>query len=97
MDFISENKIEAMNKSSFTDAPGTLMRDLLAAVARGEQNGETDRNDNNDLSIMRISELRQKAQLKRFNVDGSWETLIAALRATSGLDRPARRQRTSYC
>ena len=80
MDFISENKIEAMNKSSFTDAPGTLMRDLLAAVARGEQNGETDRNDNNDLSIMRISELRQKAHLKRLNVDGSREMLIASLK-----------------
>ena len=97
MDFIAENKIEAMNTLSFTDVPGTLIRDLLAAVARGEQNGNTDRNGNNDPSMMRISELRQKAHLKRLNVDGSIETLIAALRETCGPDRPTRRQRTSYC
>ncbi len=86
-----------MNTLSFTDVPGTLIRDLLAAVARGEQNGNTARNGNNDPSMMRISELRQKAHLKRLNVDGSIETLIAALRETCGPDRPTRRQRTSYC
>ena len=80
MDFIAVNKIEAMNTLSFTDVPGTLIRDLLAAVARGEQNGETNKNGNNDLSMMRISELRQKAHLKRLNVDGSRETLIASLK-----------------
>jgi hypothetical protein len=48
-------------------------------VARGEQNGETDMNGNNDPSMMRISELRQKAHLKRLNVDGSREMLIESL------------------
>ena len=80
MDFIAENKFEAMKKLSFKDAPGTLMGDLLIAVVRGEQNGETDKNGNNDPSMMRISELRQKAHLKRLNVDGSRETLIASLK-----------------
>ncbi len=79
MDFIAENKFEAMTKLSFKDAPGTLMRDLLIAVARGEQNGETDMNGNNDPSMMRISDLRRKAHLKRLNVDGSREMLIESL------------------
>ena len=80
MDFIAVNKIEAINRLSFTDAPGTLMRDLLTAVARGEQNDEFDGNSNNDLFMMRTSELRQKAHLKRLNVDGSREMLIEALK-----------------
>jgi hypothetical protein len=36
-------------------------------------------NGNNDPSMMRISELRQKAHLKRLNVDGSREMLIESL------------------
>ena len=79
MDFIAENKFEAMKKLSFKDAPGTLMRDLLIAVARGEQNGETYKNGNNDPSMMRISDLLRNAHLKRLNVDGSREMLIESL------------------
>ena len=79
MDFIAENKFEAMKKLSFKDAPGTLMGDLLIAVVRGEQNGETDKNGNNDPSMMRISDLRRNAHLKRLNVDGSREMLIESL------------------
>jgi hypothetical protein len=55
------------------------MRDLLIAVARGEQNGETYKNGNNDPSMMRISDLRRNAHLKRLNVDGSREMLIESL------------------
>jgi hypothetical protein len=70
MDFILENKAEVLKKLTFVDAPGNLMSDLLAAVARGE-----------GAEGVRISELRQKAHEKGLEVDGSREMLIAALEA----------------
>ena len=38
MDYIVENKVEAIEKLSFANAPGTLVRDVLVATARGETN-----------------------------------------------------------
>ena len=81
MDFIAENKIEAMNKLSFTDVPGTLMRDLLATWAREDiKQSTTVGNHENELTTMHISELCQKAHLRRLNVDGSREMLITSLK-----------------
>ena len=81
LDFIAENKIEAMNKLSFTDVPGTLMRDLLATWAREDiKQSTTVGNHENELTTMRISELCQKAHLRRLNVDGSREMLITSLK-----------------
>jgi hypothetical protein len=66
-----------MNKLSFTDAPGTLMRDLLATWAREDiKKSTTDGNHEHELTMMRISELRQEAHLQGLNVDGSREMLI---------------------
>jgi CMP-N-acetylneuraminic acid synthetase len=68
MDYILENKAEVLEKMvSFDDVPRNLMRDLLAAVARGErEEGRTDGDNNVELQFnaMRISELRQKAHEK---------------------------------
>ena len=51
--------------------------DVLAAFGRGETIGGTD--GGNELSVMRISELRWKAHESGLDVDGSREMLIAAL------------------
>ena len=43
MDFMTENRDEVLEKMSYTDVPGTLVRDVLAATARGEvRNSGTD-------------------------------------------------------
>ena len=83
MDYVLENKAEVLEKISFDDAPGNLMRDLLAAVVRGErEEGEADGdNSKHQFTTMGISELRQKAHDKGLEVDGSREMLLAALKA----------------
>ena len=43
------------------------------------------------LASMRISELRTKAHGKGVDVDGSWETLIAALKSAYGAELEAAR------
>lgn len=78
MDFIAKNKVEVIDKICFDDmVPGTFIRDVLVATARGEQN----RHGDDQFTTMRVSELRQKAHEKGLNVDGSREMLIAALKA----------------
>jgi hypothetical protein len=83
MDYIVEKKGEVIEKLSFANAPGTLMRDLLAAVSRGERNvgGNDGDGGESQYNAMRISELRKRAHEKGLNVDGSREMLIAALRS----------------
>ena len=77
MDYMVDNKGEVRKKISFNDAPGALIIDVLAAFGRGETIGGTD--GGNELSVMRISELRWKAHESGLDVDGSREMLIAAL------------------
>jgi hypothetical protein len=81
MDFIAKNKVEVIDKICFDDmVPGTFIRDVLVATARGEhyQHGD-DQFD--QFTTMRVTELRQKAHEKGLNVDGSREMLIAALKS----------------
>ena len=86
MDFIVENKVEVLEKVSLNDAPGGLLADVLAAVARGEniRNGIAVASANasgvDQYITMRVSELRSKADAKGLDVDGSREMLIAALK-----------------
>ena len=82
MDYIVENKADVIKKISFTDAPGTLMNDMLTAVVRSEteKSANPAGNDENDLLLMRVSELRKKAHKRGLDVDGSREMLIAALK-----------------
>jgi len=84
MDYIVKNKTEVMDKISFDEMiPGNLMRDLMAAYARGErEEGGADGDNNTQFTTMRISELRQKAHEKGIDVDGSREMLISALKGT---------------
>jgi len=80
MDFIVENKVNILQKVSFKDVPGTMISDVLAAMARGEKKPGNDKgSDEDQLSIMRISDLRERVHQKGLDVDGSRETLIAAL------------------
>ncbi|KAL3811074.1 hypothetical protein ACHAXA_009022 [Cyclostephanos tholiformis] len=79
MDFITRNKVEAMEKITFIDAPGTLMRDLLASVARRETTG-----------LSTIVELRRRAHSEGLDIDDSRDMLVAALRS-----RNLKKQRTS--
>jgi hypothetical protein len=86
MDYIVKNKTEVMDKISFDEMiPGNLMRDLMAAYARGEREegrADGDNNSEHQFTTMRISELRQKAHEKGIDVDGSREMLISALKGT---------------
>jgi hypothetical protein len=84
MDFILDNKVEVLKKVSLSDAPGGLLADVLAAVARGEniRNGNTVPSacEGDQYITMRVSELRSKAHEECLDVDGSRESLIAALK-----------------
>jgi hypothetical protein len=86
MDFIVENKVEVLEKVSLNDAPGGLLADVLAAVARGEtiRNGivvaSANASGGDQYITMSVSELRSKADEKGLDVDGSREMLIAALK-----------------
>jgi hypothetical protein len=83
MDYMMENRDEVLEKLSFTDmVPGTLIRDVFAATARGEaRNNGTNVNVDNQYNALRISELRKRAHENGLNVDGSREMLIAALKS----------------
>lgn len=81
MDYMLENKSEVFKHISFTDAPGSLVSDLLAAMVRGEvtKDGTEVGNIVGNEMAMRISDLRWKAHRRGLSADGSREMLIAAL------------------
>ena len=62
---------------SFVEAPGTLVRDVLAAVLRGGREREDGIAGgcagDTHYSSMRVSKLRRKAHEKGLDVDGSRE------------------------
>lgn len=87
MDYMLENKDVVLEKIQFDDAPGSLLSNLFAAIARAETKKVGDRGsadqDNNRVThfnSMRIGELRQKVHEKGLDVDGSREMLIASLK-----------------
>ncbi|KAL7529520.1 hypothetical protein ACHAXR_006200 [Thalassiosira sp. AJA248-18] len=82
MDFLVENGNEAFNKLSFDDVPGHMMKDLLAAVNRGNEKG-TASNNESDFSAVRVSALRKMLHEKGLDIDGSRETMIARLEENS--------------
>ena len=65
---------------SFDNLPGSLMKDLLAAVARGEQSGDS---NSTDYNTMRVGTLRKMLDDKGLDVDGSREAMIALLKEES--------------
>ena len=86
MDYMLENKDVVLENIRFDDAPGSLVSDVFAAIARADTKrggGGTADKDSNSVShfnSMRISELRQKVYEKGLDVDGSREMLIASLK-----------------
>ncbi len=78
MDFLAENS-SASQELSFTDVPSYLMKDVFAAVSRKARDG----NDNN-LSVLSVSELRRKLADIGLDVDGSREAMIQTLRSVDG-------------
>ena len=85
MDFIVENASEVLTKVSLKDIPAGLYSDLLAAVVRGGAENRKIVNDScsvDELSTMRISDLRRHAHERGFDVDGSREVLIDALKSS---------------
>ncbi|EJK45265.1 hypothetical protein THAOC_36123 [Thalassiosira oceanica] len=77
MDFLGRaDKAEVAEKVSFDDMPSRLMTDLMVAMARSER--KSSRGD--ELSMMRVSDLRRLAHEKGLGVDGSREMLIASLK-----------------
>jgi hypothetical protein len=83
IDYIVENKANVIEKNllSFVEAPGTLVRDVLATVLRGEREDGIVAGCAGDFyTSMRVSKLRRKAHEKGLDVDGSREMLIAALK-----------------
>lgn len=80
MDFVAENKVEVLKKVSLRDVPGSLLADMLAAVARGEEPSENYRGSARDqFYTMRVSDLRRKVHEKGLAVGGSRDRLIAVL------------------
>ena len=84
MDYIVTNKKDIIGKISFDNVPGYMMTDLLTAVSRGEQHeGNSDDDEEDLLSTMRVSELRKKLDEDGLDVDGSREAMIARLKGQS--------------
>ena len=80
MDFIVGNKAEIMKNKVLADAPGDIVSDVLAAVARSEERANAvGKNGDVELRILGISDLRRRAHALGLCVDGSRETLIAAI------------------
>ena len=77
LDFIAENRTESPKRLSFNNVPGHVIPDLLTAVNRGDSG--TSANTNNDLSTMRVNDLRKMLNDKGLDVDGSREMMIARL------------------
>ena len=79
MDFIYENRKEAVTKLSFNDVPGHVITDLLTAVNREEFKGSTSPYVNS-FNLMRVGTLRKMLDEKGLDIDGSREMMIARLR-----------------
>jgi len=82
MDFILANGDDVMDKVSFDNVPGAVVKDLLAAVARGKAKSssrDTAAADNN-YNNMKVATLRKMLDEKGLEVDGSRESMIALLK-----------------
>ena len=76
MDFIADNREEAVKSLAFENVPGAAMKDLLTAVNRKEGKASI---SGSDFSLMRVNILRSLLHEKGLDVDGSREVLIARL------------------
>jgi len=96
LDFFAENSTEAINKISFSDFPGSVVKDLMVAFDRSKKRilkdygsdseDDDEEDDGEDYSLMRVSELRRKLDAKGLDVDGPREAMIEALNNSDGLN-----------
>ena len=82
MNFIEGNAAELLEMGTLKDAPEGMFQDILAVVARKKKRKKTE----NEISIMRISDLRREAAVNGLDVDGSREMLIASIKAAKNDD-----------
>ena len=90
MDYIVKKKKKVMKRVSFEAVPGDIYKDLLAAVSRVLEDSDEDDSDDedeneekDDYASMGIGALRQKLDERGIDIDGSRDTLIAALKQHS--------------
>ena len=79
IDFLAENSTEAVEKISFQEAPGHLMKDLLVVISRNG-NKETSVTTTGELTTLRVSALRRKLAEKGLDIDGSREAMIESIK-----------------
>ena len=85
MDFVAEYHNEAIGSLSFVDVPYVpcqVVKDLVFAFSRKMKAGANASSDD-DLSTMRVSELRWKLAELGLDVDGSRKAMIEALTANA--------------
>ena len=81
MDFILANGDDVMDKVSFDNVPGGVVKDLLAAMARGKAKSSSSSDTAADnYNTMRVATLRKMLNEKGLDVDGSRESMIALLK-----------------
>ena len=80
IDFVVENGKDVLEKVSLKDVPAGVFSDLLTAMTRKEIIKASNVESTGDqLTTMRVSELRKRLDKKGLDVDGSREAMIAAL------------------
>jgi len=79
MDYIVANRGDILGKVSFSNVPGDMITDVLAAVERGVETGGGE-GDNKNYNKMRVGTLREMLDEKELDVDGSREAMIALLK-----------------
>ncbi len=80
IDFLAENSIEAVEKISFKDVPGYLMKDLLVVIGRNGKKDECDTAAVDELTTLSVSDLRRKLDEMGLDVDGSREAMIETIK-----------------
>jgi hypothetical protein len=80
-DFVVKNGQDVLEKVSLKDVPGGVFADLLTAMTR-EKNKASNVETGDQVTTMRVSELRRKLDEKGLDVDGSREAMISALQAS---------------
>ena len=81
MDYIVKQKHSIMGKVSFDNVPSSMITDVLAAVARGEQpEGLGEEDETIKYNKMRVGTLTKMLDEKGLDVDGSREAMIALLK-----------------
>ena len=72
VDFMVANRREILERVPLTDLPGSVVGDVFAALESSEGGGDS-------FATMRVTELRNRLYQKGLNIDGTRESMIAAL------------------